>query len=63
MAAHDGGPSHVGVSVGLAVTRGREHSVHGLLAESDRDLYRDKHERKAGVVLSEEEQERAHSAA
>jgi diguanylate cyclase (GGDEF)-like protein len=62
LAAHDGGPSHVGVSVGLAVTRGREHSVHGLLAEADRDLYRDKHERKAGLVLTDEH-EPAHSAA
>jgi diguanylate cyclase (GGDEF)-like protein len=62
MTARDGGPSHVGVSIGIAVTRGRELSVHGLLAAADRDLYRDKHERKAGVVIADDE-ERAHSAA
>lgn len=57
--ANEANARHVGVSIGLAVTRGREMSVHGLLAEADRDLYRDKAERKGTAALDE----RAHSAA
>ena len=55
----DDGSRHVGASIGIAVTRGRELSVHGLLAAADRDLYRDKAERKQGASPHEAQ----HSAA
>jgi diguanylate cyclase (GGDEF)-like protein len=57
-----GSSTQVGVSIGTSVTRGRELSVHGLLAEADRDLYRDKAERK-GTAPTEAATERQHSAA
>lgn len=43
----DTGPSGVGVSFGVSVASGPDSTVHGLLAEADRNLYRDKAERKA----------------
>lgn len=55
--------SQVGVSIGTSVTRGREQSVHSLLAQADRDLYRDKAERKAATAPVEPVTEPQHSAA
>jgi len=45
-----GSSTQVGVSIGTSVTRGRQLSVQGLLAEADRELYRDKAERKAATA-------------
>jgi diguanylate cyclase (GGDEF)-like protein len=53
----------VGVSIGIGVTRGRELSLHGLLAAADRDLYRDKAERKAAGAAAAAISEPQHSAA
>jgi diguanylate cyclase (GGDEF)-like protein len=55
--------SQVGVSIGTGVTSGRGLSLHGLLAEADRDLYRDKAERKAASAVAAAAAEPHHSAA
>jgi two-component system, cell cycle response regulator len=55
--------SAVGVSIGTGVTIGRELSVHGLLAQADGDLYRDKAERKATAAPATPAPEPHHSAA
>jgi diguanylate cyclase (GGDEF)-like protein len=49
-ASDQAGPGTVGVSLGISVATERGCSVHGLLAEADRHLYRDKAERKAAVA-------------
>jgi len=62
--AESGSSRTVGVSIGTSVTRGRQLSVHGLLADADRDLYRDKAERKAAASPAvAPEAEPQHSAA
>ena len=53
-------PRSVGISIGLSMARGSGISVHALLADADRNLYRDKAERKAAHG---EEPLAAHSAA
>jgi diguanylate cyclase (GGDEF)-like protein len=55
------GPSRVGVSLGISVAHGPGPSVHGLLAEADRNLYRDKAARKADPAIRAREAQ--HSAA
>jgi diguanylate cyclase (GGDEF)-like protein len=61
MRAHDTEPRTVGISIGISVARGSGMSVHALLAEADRNLYRDKAERKASGQVAEPLA--AHSAA
>ena len=58
--AHDSEPKVVGVSIGISVAAGAAGSVHGLLAEADRNLYRDKADRKASAPPARAAQ---HSAA
>lgn len=61
--AHESSPRYVGVSIGVGVSHGRELSVHGVLAQADRELYRNKAERKGVVLAAAVKPEPEHSAA